>query len=36
MTTPSNEEYTDSDFLEDVIDIMEANNVEFPKSNPSK
>jgi len=36
MTMPNNEEYTESDFLEDVLEIMETNNVEFPKSNPNK
>lgn len=25
-----------SEFLEDVIELMEINNIEFPKSNPNK
>lgn len=36
MTTPNDDDYTDSDFLQDVIDIMEINGIEFPKSNPDK
>ena len=26
----------DAEFLEDVIELMEINGIEFPKSNPSK
>jgi hypothetical protein len=26
----------DSEFLAEVIDLMEENNIEFPKSNPDK
>jgi hypothetical protein len=27
---------SDAEFLEDVIDLMEINGIEFPKSNPNK
>lgn len=38
MIDPTDKQDSDSDseFLEDVIDLMEINGIEFPKSNPSK
>lgn len=38
MIDSTDKENSDSDaeFLEDVIELMEINGIEFPKSNPSK
>jgi hypothetical protein len=36
MIDSTDEQDSDSDFLEDVINLMEINEIEFPKSNPSK
>lgn len=38
MIDSTDKENSDSDaeFLEDVIELMELNGIEFPKSNPNK
>ena len=36
MIDSTDKQDSDSEFLEDVIELMEINGIEFPKSNPNQ